>query len=45
MAWAVSGVPRAQAEVARSIADMERVRDRLETIALLKRQVARLVTG
>jgi curved DNA-binding protein CbpA len=38
-------IEQAQAEIARSIADLERVRARLELVAHLQRQVAKLVAG
>jgi hypothetical protein len=38
-------IEQAQAEVARSIADLERVRARLELVAHMQRQVAKLVAG
>jgi len=38
-------IEQAQAEIARSIADLEGVRARLELVAHLQRQVAKLVTG
>lgn len=38
-------ITQARAEIARSIADLEQVRERLDLIAHLQRQVAKLVTG